>query len=102
MAMDRDFAYICLCVYSSVICCSPSNVFAPHFAFLGMTLASLCLSRDAGRSLWADLGSQGILLGVTLASLWLSWDAGGTIWGTLGSQVELGLTLGQNMNVPFR
>ena len=78
-----------------MICCSPLNVFGPHFAFLGMTLASLWLPWDAGRYLWGDLGSQGAFLGFTLAYLWLPWGAGGTIWGTLGSQVVLGVTLGQ-------
>ena len=51
---------------------------------------------NAGRTLWVDLGSQGVFLEVTLASLWLPWVAGGPFWGTLGSQVELGVSLGQN------
>ena len=85
---------LCLCVYSFVICCSPLNVPGPHFAFLGMTLASFWLPWDAGRSLWGDLGSKVSLLVVTLASLWLSCGAGWIIWGSLGSQVELGLIVG--------
>ena len=95
MVVDREFAYnLFMCIYF-VICCSPLNVFGPHFSFLGMTLGSVWLPWDAGRSLWGDLGFQGALLGVTLASFRLPWDASGTICGNLGSQVELGVTWGQ-------
>ena len=52
-----------LCAYGCVICCSPLNVFAIHFAVLGMTLASLQLPWDASGYLWGDLGSQRVLLG---------------------------------------
>ena len=45
-------------VYGFVICCSPLNVVGAHFAFLGMTLASLWLPWDAGVALWGALGSH--------------------------------------------
>ena len=45
-----------------MICLSLLNVFGTHFAFLGVTLVSLWLPRDAGGSLWGFLDSQGELL----------------------------------------
>ena len=72
MAVDREFAYVCLCVYSLVICCSPLNILGPHFAFLGMTLASLV--GGPFRATWAPQG-------LSLGSYWHSF-------GSLGMPVR--------------
>ena len=68
MAVDREFVYILLCVYSFVICCSPLNVVGAHFAFLGETLASFWLPWDDDT---VPLGRLGLpLKGLSLGSLW--------------------------------
>ena len=56
MAVDREFAYVPLCVYSFVICCSTLGVFGVHFA--------------PPRVIWKPLGSL--------------WAALGPLWGALG------------------
>ena len=85
MAVDREFACICLCVYSFVICWSP-------LVSLGLILLSL-------DRLWASFWEPLRRLGLPRVSPWRHFGfplaplgRRGTIWGTLGSEVELGMT----------
>ena len=81
MAVDREFALFCLCVYSFVICWFPLVVFGAHFALLGSTLGLLLGAFGAPRA----------PRGLSLASLWPPFGSLGTPWDHLG---HLGLPSG--------